>query len=347
MKSLRKLTPFFKLLYASVVLAIALVLLYKGASGPTNAQQSQPQERQVENTVPKNVPLDVKLTKEKEKNWKDLKNENWARDFEVEVTNTGDRPIYFFGFSLYFDVPNNDQENFRADIAYGRPEISRIGSKPTAADVPLKPGESKILTLQPGDASWLEWGRREKGWRLPTKVRIKIGGLNFGDGTGFILDQPFPRSGRSPETSKLENINSQPRRRKRTNVEWRSATSNGRTRSQKNHTTLPAVLPVSYFMGSTLTAADAAYVFDDCEPGCFPLASDYSPPCYGCEARLNYWYTTSGTCGKIQNSISYCMDTGEGQKEPCPVTDAIVCVGSLGAGAHADTNRDAITNAAA
>ena len=194
MKSLRKLTPIFRLLFATFILAIALVLFYRGASGPTNAQQSAPpQERQVENTIPKHVPLDVKLKKEKEKAWKDLKNEIWARDFEVEVTNTGEKPIYTFGFILYFDVPNDNQDNFRADIIYGRPEISQIGSKPTADDVPLKPGESKILTLQPLDVNWLEKGRREKGWRLPTKVKIKVAGLNFGDGTGFVLDQPVPR----------------------------------------------------------------------------------------------------------------------------------------------------------
>jgi hypothetical protein len=63
MSSLHKLTPLFRLLFASLVLTIALVLPYRGASGPTNAQQSQPQERQVENTIPKLVPLDVKLTK--------------------------------------------------------------------------------------------------------------------------------------------------------------------------------------------------------------------------------------------------------------------------------------------
>src|ERR1041385_3770551 len=91
MSSLRKLTPLFRLLFASLIVAIALVLLFKGASGPMNAQQ---QERQIENLIPKHVPIEVKLTKEKEKNWKDLKNENCARDFELDITNRGDKPIY-------------------------------------------------------------------------------------------------------------------------------------------------------------------------------------------------------------------------------------------------------------
>src|SRR3954466_16023850 len=214
MKSLRKLSPLFRLLFASLILAVALLLLYRGASGPTNAQQSQPQERQVENTIPKHVPLDVKLTKEKEKNWKNLTNENWARDFEVEITNTGDKPIYSFRIRLYFDVPNGSQDNSFTDIIYGRLEIGQPGSKVTADDIPLKPGESKVFTLPPGAVRSAEWGRREKGYRLPTKVKIKIGGLNFGDGTGFVLDQPVPIQKRSPEMSKLDDFNSQPWRKR-------------------------------------------------------------------------------------------------------------------------------------
>lgn len=242
MRSLRRLTPLFRLVFALLVLVTAFVLLFKGASGPTSAQQPQPQERQVENTIPKHVPLDVKLTKEKEKNWKDLKNENWARDFEVEITNTGDKPIYNFGLILYFDVPNDGQDRFRADIIYGRLGNGRIGSKPTADDIPLKQGESKTFTLQSLDVLMLEKGRREKGWRLPTKVRIKVGGLNFGDGTGFVLDQPFPAPNRSPETSKLDNFNSQPRRRKRANGNSHSVTNDVRVGGQKNHTSLPLTM---------------------------------------------------------------------------------------------------------
>jgi hypothetical protein len=231
MSSLRKLTPLFRLIFASLIVAIAVVLLYRGASGPINAQQpATVPERQIENTIPKHVPIDVKITKEKEKAWKDLKNENWASDFEIEVTNTGDKPIYTLGLILYFDVPNEYQDYLRADIVYGRSEISRIGSKPTADDIPIKSGESKIFTLQSGDLRSFEWGRRERGWRLPTKVKIKVAGLNFGDGTGFVLDQPVPVPRRSSEMSKLDNLNSQPRRR-----------------GQKSHTSLPAVLPVSYF----------------------------------------------------------------------------------------------------
>lgn len=49
MQSLLNLTPVFRLLSASLILIIALALLYKGASDPIKAQQSPyaQQERQI------------------------------------------------------------------------------------------------------------------------------------------------------------------------------------------------------------------------------------------------------------------------------------------------------------
>ncbi len=272
MSSLRKLTPLFRLFFASLIVAISLVLLFNGASGPMNAQSPAVQERQVENTI-KHAPLDVRVRKEKEKAWKDLKNENWVSDFEVEITNTGSKPIYTFGLSLYFDVPNDywRADYFRADIIFGRLELSGIGAKPTADDIPLKPGESKVFTLHPLDVLTLKKGRREKGWRLPTKVKIKLGNLNFGDGTGFVLDRPVPGPNRSPETSKVEYSNSEPRRRKRSKVNWRSVRMDVGAPAKQNHNNLPAVLPVSYFRAvSRLVARDAAVPVDECDQGCFP-----------------------------------------------------------------------------
>src|ERR1043165_508315 len=176
MSSLRKLTPFFRLLFASLVLAIVLVLLYKGASGPMSAQQSPPsqQERQLENTIPKHVPISVKITKEKEKAWKDLKNENWARDFELEITNTGNKPIYALELLLWFDVPNEYQDEFVTDITYNTPSMKNSRSIATAEDVPIKPGESKTFTIQQGHVLSWEKGHREKGYRLPTNVKIEF-----------------------------------------------------------------------------------------------------------------------------------------------------------------------------
>ena len=199
--SLRKLTPIFRLIFVLFILAIAVMLLFKGASDPIAAQQTPvpPTERQIENTIPKHVPIDVKLTKKKEKNWKDLKNENWAQDFELEITNTGDRPIYAFYLLVLFDVPTYVQDQvvddqFVAPIRFGRAEIHDPRVKPKADDVPIKPSESMTFKIHPNQL--LAWDKnRGHGRRSPTKAQIKLEWLNFGDGTGLVTNEgvPFPR----------------------------------------------------------------------------------------------------------------------------------------------------------
>lgn len=194
-------TLFTRFLFGMFVLGLALTLLIKGGFGPISAEQSPTQqERQFENRIAKHVPLDVKLTKAKEKNWKDLKNENWARDFELEITNRGDKSIYFFYLLTFFDVPTEFETELIAPIHYGRPEIGNLGVKATADDVPIKPGESKVFKINPNILLAWEKGRREKGWRLPTKVRIKLEGLSYGDGTGLMLDDGVPYPKATPET---------------------------------------------------------------------------------------------------------------------------------------------------
>jgi hypothetical protein len=198
------------------------VLLFKGASGPIHAQQSaaSQQERQIENTLPKHVPLDIKIRKEKEQAWKDLKNEKWARDFELEIKNTGEKPIYTFYLLVFFDVPTDFETELIAPIYYGRPEISDPRSKPTDDDVPIKPGESMIFKIHPNILLAWDKGYREKGWRLPNKVRIKLGSVTFGDGTGLMFDKgvPYP----SPNTPQRKPLASRTRG-KHEAVGWRSA----------------------------------------------------------------------------------------------------------------------------
>jgi hypothetical protein len=58
------------------------------------------EERQLEDATPKHVPIKVKIKKEKEEAFKDLKNEQWLKELELEVTNTGNKPIYFLVFVL-------------------------------------------------------------------------------------------------------------------------------------------------------------------------------------------------------------------------------------------------------
>ena len=106
----KRLLIFFGILLASV-------LLLKGLSTPSVAQSSE--ERELEDRIPKHLPIKVKIKKEKEKAFKDLKNEKWIRDFELEVTNTGDKPIYFLDFILSLPeitAPDGNEIGFPAAI---------------------------------------------------------------------------------------------------------------------------------------------------------------------------------------------------------------------------------------
>ncbi len=219
MKSLRKLTPLFRLLFASLVLTVALVLLFKGASVPITAQSpASQQERQIENKVPKHVPLDIKIRKEKEQAWKDPMNENWAADFELEIKNTGQKPIYTFYLNIFFDVPTEFDTESGTGIYYGRPEISDPRVKPSEEDVPIKPGESKVFKIHQGVVHAWEIGRREKGRRLPTKVRIEFYQMTFGDGTGLMTHKAVPYPVKTSQSSKPRPL----QQTGRTREKWRS-----------------------------------------------------------------------------------------------------------------------------
>src|SRR5574341_1226841 len=241
MKTLRKQYTLLRLVFASLILAMAVLLLWKGASGPINAQQSPAaqQERQIENTVPKHVTLDIKIRKEKEQAWKDLKNENWAEDFELEIKNTGEKPIYTFYLLLYFDVPTEFGAESIAQIYYGRPEISDPKVKPSEDDVPIKPGESKVFKIDQSVLRAWEKGRREKSRPLPTKVRIDFYQLTFGDGTGLMFNKAVPYPYRKSSQSLKPGTRQQTVRRRE---KWRS-TPIREVGAQTNKKIFPAAHP--------------------------------------------------------------------------------------------------------
>ncbi|HEV7903011.1 MAG TPA: hypothetical protein VGO96_04145, partial [Pyrinomonadaceae bacterium] len=62
-------------------------------SGTAQSAQDNQNERKFENTIPTHVPIKVKVKNEQA--FKNLKNKNWARELEIEVKNTGSKPIYF------------------------------------------------------------------------------------------------------------------------------------------------------------------------------------------------------------------------------------------------------------
>lgn len=175
------------------IIFLACVLLLKGLSGPSVAQSNE--ERELEDKIPKHLPIKVKVKKEKEKSFKDLKNDKWMRDLEVEVTNIGDKPIYFLYFVVTLDgitAPNGTNVSF--PLMYGRSELGSIENKAEADDIPIKPGETHVFKAYESNVRGWDSFRKNHNKPQPNKLIFKFQVLSFGDGTGFESTGgiPFP-----------------------------------------------------------------------------------------------------------------------------------------------------------
>jgi hypothetical protein len=175
---------------AKVVLLLSLACLASIflINSTLTSSTAQSEERVLEDTIPKHLPIKVKIKKEKEKAFKDLKNEKWLRDFELEVTNTGDKPIYFLHLLIVMPeitIPNGtDKMGF--SVGFGRRELGDIETKAEPGDPSIKPGETYVFKLS--DTEVQEWERFWKRESKPNAMRLILhfGLLSFGDGTGFV-----------------------------------------------------------------------------------------------------------------------------------------------------------------
>ena len=153
------------------------------------------QERIFEDKIPAHIPIKIKIRKEKEASFKDLKNEKWLREFELELTNIGDKPIYYLEIVMDTGVKfEGSGPEIVFPLQYGRPELGDIVTKATSDDVPIKPGETYILQVRSATA-W-EIGIRENRWPESTKFTAEIQVLSFGDGTGYWATELYPPPGR-------------------------------------------------------------------------------------------------------------------------------------------------------
>jgi hypothetical protein len=169
-------------------LAVLLALVAVTAIGfvSSSAQSTQKEEREIEDRIPKHLPIKIKI-KNAEK-VKDLGNEDWARDFEIEVENRSDKPIYYM--RLLLDLPDVRDEGglqIRFPLRYGRIELVSYLAPLEPGDVPIKPGDSYTFRIAgPHREGWEMYaGRRGMPRGAPRKLRLIFGELNFGDGTGF------------------------------------------------------------------------------------------------------------------------------------------------------------------
>lgn len=179
-----------RLTLAQVTLLISFLmvcLVGLASSAAQSAQETQEipavEGRELKNTVPAHVPITIKL--KNEQRFQNMSNQNWARDLEIEVTNTGTKPIYYLNMMIIMPEIVISGGKFGIPLAYGRSELMHLENPLDPTDVPVRPGESIILKILEKRASrfprWIEKEHREH----PKQIELSFQLINFGDGTGL------------------------------------------------------------------------------------------------------------------------------------------------------------------
>jgi hypothetical protein len=138
---------------------------------------------------------------------KDLKNEGWLGDLEIEAENTGNKPIYFLRLGLIFaDVREDSGNEIGYSLVYGRGQLIDIGNRAEDGDISILPGGTYVFKLHDSYVKGWDWYRTKVEKKpQPKKITIVFGTLNFGDGTGFVGADgtPVPEK-QSPASDKKE-----------------------------------------------------------------------------------------------------------------------------------------------
>ena len=178
-----------------VPLTATFLLLVVAVCGfvASGAQSDEKGEREVVEKIPKHLPIKVKIKKPEK--LKDAKNEEWLGEFEMEVTNTGTKPIYYLRISLSLpDVIAPNGHNLGFPLRYGRGALIALDEPVRPDDVPILPGGIVVLKVpeNPVEAWRLLRARGES--TNPKRIELIFRNLNFGDGTGFIghTGKPLP-----------------------------------------------------------------------------------------------------------------------------------------------------------
>lgn len=192
-------------MFVAALLAVSIVSLCGVGVVSSRAQDTpdaQEEERKFENTIPQHVPIKVKL--KNEQSFKNVKNRKWARELEIEVKNTGSKPIYFMYLVIVMPdvIVNNHPSGFQ--VTYGRKELVRLTAPLNSDDVPILPGETTILKISQAQVRGFEKTRDEEKRGDAKKVEFDLQLINFGDGTGVRskLGRPYP----DPATKRSSNV---------------------------------------------------------------------------------------------------------------------------------------------
>src|SRR6266404_1800250 len=191
MKPRKPAAHFAKLLFALLLFCSAWALLVNGILTPGIAQSKD--QREVEDKIPKHVPIKVKIRAEKEKAFRDLKNEKWLSDLEIEVINTSSKPIYFLELWVVFpEAISENGHEVGVPLRYGRMEFIDFDTVPLPSDTPIPAGSTYTFTIPENFQRGWEFHKNREGRPAPTTVHIRFVQLSYGHGSGFTGTAPKP-----------------------------------------------------------------------------------------------------------------------------------------------------------
>jgi len=313
----------------SLLLSLAATYNISRTDASAKTQQEEKQERELVNLIPKHIPLAIKIRKEKEKEFKNFNNERWARDFELEVTNTGDKPIYMFYLYLLLDTKAAAGYRIEATLSYGN--LREIDQKPTPDDVPLEPGESTVLKIHPGQLDAWDIARRKEGRPHPKRIEVEFQGLSFGDGTGYVTAQGVA----VPRPKQLNQNRCGPQQNKGGPrvLQWFAALG-AISSGKRKAIDLPAnLLPVSFLSGELaqpLSLEPEPAQDSCCTTGCHPQIFHMEPACYNCPPQERpvptFCDDPRGDCMSMTFGTLECTIPETGEVYLCQTIDTQFCL---------------------
>ncbi len=287
----------------------------------------QKEERQLEDEIPKHVPIKIKIKKEKEAGFKDLSNERWAREFEVELTNTGTKPIYFLYLYVVTDVKAATGFRIVFPLTHGRSELGDIKTKPEPTDVPIQPGETVSLKIHSGQLDAWDVARQKENRPFPKRLQVTFQILSFGDATGYFGTGATP----IPSTPPEEELGVCLPASQRDAFGWQRAPP-GSQLSKQVAFNLPAALEPVKFLGGEDSDVPASNLFpiQTCCSGsnCAILKPSTGNVCVNCPIQNRPGITTcddpAKVCGTTVSDYIECF-LPKGQTYECQTIQVLSC----------------------
>jgi hypothetical protein len=176
-KSIQTINVYLKFVLSVFVLFVAVSNAFAQAKV---IEKQDPKNYKVGFTyaIPKHLPITVEV--------RNLDKDDWLSEFEIEVTNTGEKPIYFLSFVLILpDSKDSSGIPTGFPLRYGRSELYVYENKVNSEDIPLKMGESFILKVS--EKSVKNWKKAKNSFNMQESkvIQLFFQMLRFGDGSGF------------------------------------------------------------------------------------------------------------------------------------------------------------------